>query len=369
MTTATTTTPKRKGGNASTIRRRYLLARHGETNFNKEGRIQGTSDESVLTPDGLSQAAALGAYVARRQAGDAPDDVVGPPSSSSAGGGAGIAPPITRTWCSPLTRCRQTYAAVSSGCCPHHPSSTTNVDDVGGRQQRHVPLPDPTIRHDLREIELHEWEGRLRHEIEIEDRENWYAFRRDPTSLRLGGGEFAPVSDCWERGVGNWRDIRSDAATAATGTASDDGDSSPSSGVGDDDPDVVDDDDAADADASGAVFIMCHGAMGNCMLLHALGMSIEAYGRSRDHEFGNCDCVEIEWRDCDEIATKWRRVHPGGGGGWRSTAAVVISPPSTSSRSLSRGEGATTAPPSDGGLPCSSSRSSPGEGISDFFAP
>ena len=50
-----------------------------------------------------------------------------------------------------------------------------------------------------------------------------------------------------------------------------DGDSSPLSGAGDNDPEAVDDNDAADADADvdvcGAVFIMCHGAMGNCMLL------------------------------------------------------------------------------------------------------
>ena len=50
-----------------------------------------------------------------------------------------------------------------------------------------------------------------------------------------------------------------------------DGDSSPLSGAGDNDPEAVDDNGVADADAdvdvSGAVFIMCHGAMGNCMLL------------------------------------------------------------------------------------------------------
>ena len=227
-----------------------------------------------------------------------------------------------------------------SGCCSYYSSSSPGGDDGGPVGN---PLPDPTIRRDLREIELSEWQGRLRREIEDEDRENWNVFRRDPTSLRLDGGTFAPVADCWERGAGNWRDIRSDAA-AADNKAAD-----------------------AEADASGAVFIMCHGAMGNCMLLQALGMGVEAYGRSRDHEFGNCDCVEVEWRDRDEIATRWRRVHSGGGGGWRSTA-VAITPPSSTWPS-SRGEGATTDPPSDGGLPRPLSRSSPGGGISAAFAP
>ena len=50
--------------------RRYLIARHGETNYNKERRVQGTSDASVLTLDGISQASSLGVYIARRQAGE-----------------------------------------------------------------------------------------------------------------------------------------------------------------------------------------------------------------------------------------------------------------------------------------------------------
>ena len=75
------------------VLRRYILARHGETTFNKEKRVQGTIDEeSVLTLDGISQAAALGIHIALRQRGEAMDavdddaDVPSPPSSDAAVG-------------------------------------------------------------------------------------------------------------------------------------------------------------------------------------------------------------------------------------------------------------------------------------------
>ena len=88
--------------------RRYLIARHGETNYNKERRVQGTSDKSILTLDGISQASALGVYLYCRQAGEVLDNNDGADNNASVG--EEVAPPITRTWCSPLTRCKQTYA-------------------------------------------------------------------------------------------------------------------------------------------------------------------------------------------------------------------------------------------------------------------
>ncbi|KAL3807676.1 hypothetical protein ACHAXA_000322 [Cyclostephanos tholiformis] len=248
MTTTTTTNRRRC--------RRYLLARHGETNYNREGRVQGTSGVSVLTPDGIAQAAALGA-------GDMPDDIVFNESSSSSSMVVAVAraPPITRTWCSPLSRCLQTYAA----------------------------------------IELHEWQGRLRHEIEMSpleiDLANWQAFRNDPTPLRLDGGKFASVLDCWERAVRNWKVIQSDAATSSDVAANADAHASSSSSNAVPIPSSMETD---GVDPSGVVFVMCHS--GNAL---------------REYEFGNCDCVEVEWHDDDDVATRWRRVNPGGGGEWR----------------------------------------------------
>ena len=254
--------------------RRYLIARHGETNFNNERRVQGTSDASVLTLDGISQASSLGVYIARRQAGELLESDGSSIYSQTTTAEDPYTPSITRTWCSPLTRCRQTYAAIS-GCC-----STYSANSV---------LPEPTIHDDLREIELCTWQNKLRSDIIKNDTTNWNIFKDTPKLLQLPkeGKEFYPVVDCWERGIQNWNTIRSDAATTNN------------------------------EQEEGAIFIMCHGAIGQCMLLQALGISIDHYGKSRRYSFDNCECVEIEWKDDDDddknesgCSVRWRRVHP-----------------------------------------------------------
>ena len=197
-----------------------------------------------------------------------------------------IDPPITRTWCSPLTRCRQTYAAIN-GCCSSYTNNNNSCSNL---------LPDPTIHDDLREIHLCEWQGRLRQEIIKEDPGNWNVFKKDPKQLKLGSDKsFAPVLDCWERGMKNWNVMRSDAANGG-------GLSSITK--------AREELEESKQEGSGAIFIMTHGAIGQCMLLQALGLSIEMYGKSRKYSFDNCECIEIEWADGDEHSTRWRRVHP-----------------------------------------------------------
>jgi hypothetical protein len=50
----------------------------------------------------------------------------------------------------------------------------------------------------------------------------------------------------------------------------------------DDDSDV-DKDNVASAAVNGAVFVMCHGAILNCMPLRTVGMVVDAYGKSREY--------------------------------------------------------------------------------------
>ena len=243
--------------------RRFLIARHGQTNYNKEHRVQGTLDEGViLTCQGISQASSLGVYVANRQ------------SVNSSGESTS---PITRTYCSPMQRCRQTYAAVS-GVCSGYVRDANNSCSSSTHVPFH-PLPEPTIIEDLREIELCEWQGRLRHDVAANDSENWNTFKSHPTKLRLRDGTFAPVLDCWERAKANWETIRSE---------------------------------SIQHDAN-VVFIMCHGAIGQAMLLHSLGLDIELYGKSKRFGFDNCDCFEVEWSDRDATSERWRRVYPAEG--------------------------------------------------------
>ena len=115
------------------------IARHGETDWNRDGRYQGQL-ESTLTPLGRSQAAAL--------------------ASALAGSGA------RRVISSPLARCVQTAEPVAAAL---------GID----------------VETDARLLEIAHgtWEGRLRAEIERSDAARMRAWMEEPASVRFVGGE------------------------------------------------------------------------------------------------------------------------------------------------------------------------------------
>ena len=118
---------------------RVLLARHGETTWNAEGRYQGQED-IPLSPVGEAQAAALADRL------------------------RGV--PIARAVASPLSRARRT-AAIALG-------------------ERAAKLSvDPR----LMEIAHGEWEGLLASEIRERDGERLRAWREAPDTVLMPGGE------------------------------------------------------------------------------------------------------------------------------------------------------------------------------------
>lgn len=119
---------------------RVLLARHGETPWNAEGRYQGQMD-IALSPVGEAQAALLGARLA---------DVA-----------------ITRAIASPLVRARRT-AELALGDAR---AATLGFDP------------------DLQEIAHGEWEGLLASEIRERDPALLQAWRDAPESVQMPGGE------------------------------------------------------------------------------------------------------------------------------------------------------------------------------------
>ena len=118
---------------------RILLARHGETPWNAEGRYQGQED-IPLSPVGLAQAQALGERL--REV------------------------PITRAVASPLQRARHT-AELALG-------------------QRELPL---TLDPGLMEIAHGTWEGLLASEIRERDGELLRAWRDSPHEVLMPQGE------------------------------------------------------------------------------------------------------------------------------------------------------------------------------------
>jgi probable phosphoglycerate mutase len=119
---------------------RILLARHGETPWNAEGRYQGQID-IPLSPVGESQATALGKRLQDVQ--------------------------ITRAVASPLSRARLT-AELALG---------------------EARAPMLTFEPDLQEIAHGEWEGLLASEIHEKDPARLSAWREEPDTVLMPGGE------------------------------------------------------------------------------------------------------------------------------------------------------------------------------------
>ena len=119
---------------------RILLARHGETPWNAEGRYQGQID-IPLSPTGESQATALGERLRNVE--------------------------ITRAVASPLSRARHT-AELALG-------------------ETRLPMLATDI--ELQEIAHGEWEGLLASEINDKDPERLRAWREQPETVLMPGGE------------------------------------------------------------------------------------------------------------------------------------------------------------------------------------
>jgi phosphoserine phosphatase len=125
------------------------VARHGETDWNREGRYQGRR-ESTLTETGRAQARALAQTLASH--------------------------PIDRVIASPLRRCVETAVPLAE---------LLRVE---------VETDDRLV-----EIAHGDWEGRLRAEIEQIDAEMMRQWRAQPELVQFRGGEsLADVESRWQ---------------------------------------------------------------------------------------------------------------------------------------------------------------------------
>merc|ERR1719387_1568408 len=144
-------------------RRRVVFVRHGETDFNLAGKIQGTL-ESQLTEKGHAQARAAGVFLA-----------------------ADLAGAVDRVLCSPKARTMAT------------------LDDIEAAfAAAGAALPERMVLEDLREIELTGWEGQCKKDIQRDDAAAWKAWKASPADFVFPSG-FAPVPDLWDRVDSAWQ--------------------------------------------------------------------------------------------------------------------------------------------------------------------
>ena len=160
---------------ATTAVRRVLLVRHGETDFNKVHRIQGTL-ESQLTEAGRAQARELGSWLAATYAGA-----------------------IDRVLCSPKARTRATLDEIEA-----------SFSAAGS-----LPPPERQLRWDLREVELTDWEGRYRKDIAANDADAYQLWKSRPAEFVFPSGH-APLPALWARTGTEWAHLRESTPAGTT---------------------------------------------------------------------------------------------------------------------------------------------------------
>ena len=140
---------------------RVIIVRHGQSNYNVQKRIQGRSDESVLTAKGEQDAQILGETLKNYQ--------------------------LSAIYSSPLQRALGT-AKIIQNALPNSPSIK--------------PLEI------LREIDLPQWENMVKDEVQQQDAQTYHLWKTQPDQLTMtrGDQEFYPVLSLYEQSQQFWQD-------------------------------------------------------------------------------------------------------------------------------------------------------------------
>ncbi|XP_047308466.1 probable 2-carboxy-D-arabinitol-1-phosphatase [Impatiens glandulifera] len=136
--------------------KRVVLVRHGQSTWNEEGRIQGSSDFSVLTQKGEFQA-----ETSRQMLADYSFDVC---------------------FSSPLARAKRTAEVI-----------------WGARRE------DIVTEFDLREIDLYSFQGLLKHEGKAKFGAAYGQWQRDAANFKIDG--HYPLRELWARAMSCWMKI------------------------------------------------------------------------------------------------------------------------------------------------------------------
>lgn len=242
-----------KNGNNGSLR--VLLLRHGQTNANAAGIVQGSSDRSRLTASGQRQAADVASFLARQEHNT--KWLRMPPDASV-------------IYCSPLTRARETLEIIlqqqEATCCSNSVTTLSN----------------------LREIDFYDWENRDKDFLQDNFPKSWQAWKLgNPHELIVYENATTvhyPLLELWQRADAVWDEI-------LTGT-----DFLPNNHKGK------------------TILIVAHGSLGQALLGTAMGWDATFF---RKHEFPNCGMVEIQWDISEQIdrdseatarplASRWR---------------------------------------------------------------
>lgn len=242
---------------------KVFILRHGQTDANAGGIIQGSSDFSRLTELGKQQA---------REAYRAFDDH----------------DRISSIYSSPLARARQTLDELRQ-------------TDLAQPKQR-LPVRD-VILDDLREIDFYDWEGKDKAELQAAFPESWGAWEAgnpnelvvlDSTKDTVSGEEHDlcyPLLELWARADLVWDEIFAQ--------------------------------ERQHADEHRVALVVAHGSLGQALLGTAMGWPADQF---REHDFPNCGMVEVNFSDYklrQRPANRWRWIWPSQSAKWNFPAEVL----------------------------------------------
>jgi len=213
----------------------WLLLRHGQSDFNLGGVVQGSSNESRLSDNGKQQSRAVGEFLGNLQ--------------------------IDSVYVSPLSRARETLQ---------------QAEEMAGK-----PFAEnKVVVDDLREVDMHEWEGLCKKEVKETWPEIYQQYRGDnPVDFRLPSGKY-PIRDLWKRASGVWQQLHVEA----------------SEDVGVERP-----------QGKKTTLLTAHNNVNQALFATALGFSEDAF---RKYEFPNCGVMELVFNPGEDKARKWRWVYP-----------------------------------------------------------
>ncbi|XP_068659912.1 probable 2-carboxy-D-arabinitol-1-phosphatase [Aristolochia californica] len=138
------------------IAKRVVLVRHGQSTWNEEGRIQGSSDFSVLTPKGEAQAETSKQML--------------------------LTDSFDVCFSSPLSRSKRTAEIIWA-----------------------VRSEEMISEYDLREIDLYSFQGLLKHEGKAKFGNAYSQWQKDPANFNIDG--HYPVRELWARARNCWNKI------------------------------------------------------------------------------------------------------------------------------------------------------------------
>ena len=221
---------------------KFYLLRHGETDANASGVLQGSSNFSRLTDLGRKQASniAKGFFLDQK------------------------IPKMDSVFVSPLFRSRDTLAVIESELSKKdlQLSLSENFSNETEGPSRSVVLQN------LREIDLYDWEGKHKSEVEEKFPRSYKAWiEGDPHNFRVNHANQLrqPLFELFQRATKVWSDIQHH---------------------------IVQHGKEQTSDFSKTCLVVSHGSLGQALLGTAFGQDASFF---RSYEIPNCGLIEIEW--------------------------------------------------------------------------